>query len=382
MTNKLTRKRYNKLLTARNNYYLYGSQLQKGLPMGLDVSTNAYHQYRGNSPARTAAISNNIIVEPWDNFYNFTQTGNLKTEPLTKLPSVTPGTLDGISLDTPTIEDTRNAGTSSTGEGGGLNPIASQLLSAGVSAAGNFLGSALSGGMESGAGNIMQGLGSIASTIPGIGTFVGAGLNVLGGITNGLFGSKMNKENIAKVENNIRELNSFQSNASDYDTLAQNWASSPTGMTFDNSFIGKQGKFSHKVDRKADELRRGVDAGKLFVQNTLNNNAANISDAQSRALNSAFIAAYGGPLFADGGSIHIKPENRGKFTETKRRTGKTTEELTHSKNPLTRKRAIFALNSRHWNKHSNGGYLEGREYDLDELEIKRLIDAGYEIEYL
>ena len=43
-----------------------------------------------------------------------------------------------------------------------------------------------------------------------------------------------------------------------------------------------------------------------------------------------------------GGSIHIKPENKGKFTETKKRTGKTTEELTHSKNPLTRKRAIFA----------------------------------------
>ena len=43
-----------------------------------------------------------------------------------------------------------------------------------------------------------------------------------------------------------------------------------------------------------------------------------------------------------GGSIHIKPENKGKFTETKKRTGKTTEELTHSKNPITRKRAIFA----------------------------------------
>ena len=43
-------------------------------------------------------------------------------------------------------------------------------------------------------------------------------------------------------------------------------------------------------------------------------------------------------------TIHIKPENRGKFTATKKRTGKTTEELTHSKNPLTRKRAIFAQN--------------------------------------
>lgn len=41
-------------------------------------------------------------------------------------------------------------------------------------------------------------------------------------------------------------------------------------------------------------------------------------------------------------SIEIKPENKGKFTATKKATGKSTEELTHSKNPLTRKRANFA----------------------------------------
>ena len=41
--------------------------------------------------------------------------------------------------------------------------------------------------------------------------------------------------------------------------------------------------------------------------------------------------------------IHINPENKGKFTATKKRTGKSTEELTHSKNSLTRKRAIFAM---------------------------------------
>lgn len=51
-----------------------------------------------------------------------------------------------------------------------------------------------------------------------------------------------------------------------------------------------------------------------------------------------------------GKKIYIKPENRGKFTETKKRTGKTTEELTHSKNPLTRRRAIFAQNARRWKK--------------------------------
>ena len=47
--------------------------------------------------------------------------------------------------------------------------------------------------------------------------------------------------------------------------------------------------------------------------------------------------------------IHIDPKNKGKFTATKKATGKSTEELAHSKNPLTRKRAIFALNAKHWN---------------------------------
>lgn len=37
------------------------------------------------------------------------------------------------------------------------------------------------------------------------------------------------------------------------------------------------------------------------------------------------------------GGIHIKKKNRGKFNALKKRTGKSTEELTHSKNPLTRK---------------------------------------------
>lgn len=46
--------------------------------------------------------------------------------------------------------------------------------------------------------------------------------------------------------------------------------------------------------------------------------------------------------------IEIKPENKGKFTATKKRTGKSTEELTHSKNPLTRKRAVFAQNAKKW----------------------------------
>lgn len=47
-------------------------------------------------------------------------------------------------------------------------------------------------------------------------------------------------------------------------------------------------------------------------------------------------------------TIHIKKKNKGKFNALKKRTGKSTEELTHSKNPLTRKRAIFSQNAKKW----------------------------------
>jgi hypothetical protein len=60
--------------------------------------------------------------------------------------------------------------------------------------------------------------------------------------------------------------------------------------------------------------------------------------------------------------IHIKPENKGKFNALKARTGKSTEELTHSKNPLTRKRAIFAQNAAKW-KHEDGS----KDITLDNL---------------
>lgn len=219
--------------------------------------------------------------------------------------------------------------------------------------------------MTSGAGNVLQGLSGVAAAIPGPwGAVASAGLGVLGGLTNRMFGSKMNTENIAQVEANINSLNSFQSNASDFDTLASNWANADVGMTFSDSFIGKDGWFSNKAKNKAADLRRQVEAGNAWVQSTLNNNAENISTTQMQDLLANY-AALGGPLFfAEGGGIHIKPENRGKFTETKRRTGKTTEELTHSKNPLTRKRAIFAQNAKKWH-HAFGGDLmtHGANFD-------------------
>jgi len=60
--------------------------------------------------------------------------------------------------------------------------------------------------------------------------------------------------------------------------------------------------------------------------------------------------------FAEGGEIHIKPENRGKFTALKERTGHSATWFKEHGTPAQKKMAIFALNSRHW-KHGLGGNL-------------------------
>ena len=80
-------------------------------------------------------------------------------------------------------------------------------------------------------------------------------------------------------------------------------------------------------------------------------------------------------------SIHIKPENKGKFTATKKATGKSTEELTHSKNPLTRKRANFAkMAKRHWKPLKEDYYSMNKPYggrkfsDFSSEETKGLYD--------
>ena len=87
--------------------------------------------------------------------------------------------------------------------------------------------------------------------------------------------------------------------------------------------------------------------------------------------------------FKDGGGIHIKKANRGKFT--KYCGGKVTSACIakgkRSSSPAVRKRAVFAQNARKF-KHSYGGFLEGMEYDLDESIVKDLVSKGYKIEYL
>lgn len=67
------------------------------------------------------------------------------------------------------------------------------------------------------------------------------------------------------------------------------------------------------------------------------------------------VTVYGNKK-SDGGPIHIKPENRGKFTALKERTGHSATWFKEHGTPAQKKMATFALNARHW-KHGLGGPL-------------------------
>ena len=66
--------------------------------------------------------------------------------------------------------------------------------------------------------------------------------------------------------------------------------------------------------------------------------------------------------YKSGGRIHIKPENRGKFTALKKRTGHSASWFKAHGTPAQKKMAVFALNARKW-KHGDGGFLNNYFYD-------------------
>lgn len=326
MANRINNKRYNKLLSYMDNYFFNSSQMQND-PYRLNgrYSTPAFIEGMGRAENPNQGYEPAIETQPIDN--NKSWLGNL-----------------GKSL-------------KEGFQSGAFNGVAGAL--------GTMTGNAISGGLSSTAGSTLNSLSGLASAIPGPwGAVASAGLGVVGGLTNKAFGTKFNKENIANVEGNINRLNNFQSNANSFDTLADTWGSTALGTGFSNSYIGKDGWFSTKAKRKANNLREQLNEANLFALDTLQNNANNITETTMNNLESTY-AALGGFLnqYSDGGSIYIKPENRGKFNATKKRTGKTTEELTHSKNPLTKKRAIFALNAAKW-KHAFGGELNTNGADF------------------
>lgn len=230
-------------------------------------------------------------------------------------------------------------------------------------------------GNSTGVGNVLQGIGSVASNIPGVGGIIGAGVGLVGGLVNSLFGSNINEEFVDQTENQIKQQANWVSNASDNAGLLSDWSSYTDLGHVSRKDVGSDGLFSNKAKKLTKKLNRKADEANDRARQSFINSAANVDRSNDLLINSNY--------FGEGGGIHIKKKNRGKFTSYC--GGKVTSECIargkRSSSPTIRKRATFAQNARKF-KHAYGGFLEGMEYDLDESIIKDLISKGYEIEYL
>lgn len=200
--------------------------------------------------------------------------------------------------------------------------------------------------------------------------------NILGGFTNKLFGSTINEQAVANFENQNAQQGSMQFSANDTTDLV-NQGNFGLLSAINKSDVGKDGVFSDKAQRITDRLNRERNMANAQAIGNYFAAAQNV-DAKQDALALANYAAYGGPLtmrytgtmspfgntFADGGKIYIKPENRGKFTALKERTGKSATWFKEHGTPAQKKMATFALNARKW-KHAFGGNLiiNGAEWD-------------------
>jgi hypothetical protein len=283
---------------------------------------------------------------------------------LVEIPTLGVGIPNSIILPNATSLPTISLG-STRGLSFGTN---SGMANAGVTLANKLMNPR---GNSTKVGNALSTIGSTASAIPGVGGLIGAGVNLAGGLFNTMFGSNINEEAVAQVESNIanqKNMGIGASTTSDFLNMANNYRNLAHIETSD---IGSDGWFSNKASNKAKELNWGIDTANRRALANFTNTANNVNTNTINNLLANY-AAYGGPItmrytglmspfgnqFKDGGGIHIKKKNRGKFTEYC--GGKVTSECIargkRSSSPTIRKRATFAANARKW-KHEDGGPL-------------------------
>ena len=161
-------------------------------------------------------------------------------------------------------------------------------------------------GNSTGAGNAMRTIGSVASNIPGAGGLIGAGVNMLGGVVNAAFGSKINEGFVDDTEASARRQSGYVSGASTNDQLLNDWSDFNNLANVTRSQVGSDGWFSSKAKRETRRLNKEIDNANLRAQKSLVNTAGNIDTSNDNAL----LANYA----AEGGGIHIKKKNKGKVT--------------------------------------------------------------------
>ena len=313
-----------------------------------------------------------------------------------------------------------------TFSGGNVAGMLKGGLASGIgSAVGNIAGGAISGGLESGAGSAISNIGgtiggAVSAVNPVLGGIISAGSGIIGGLTNRMFGSKLNKENIANIEGINNAMNTIMVDNSSNDAIENQWLNQDFGKDFTKSDIGKDGWFSSKAKKKYKQLKTQQDIARNRALASYDN-AVNAADTQTDLTALANYAAFGGPLgiwggygngaigyelakedldikalnaankgrltslpnsfespelntFAEGGKIHIKPSKRGTFTAAAKKHGKSVQSFAsqvlankEDYSPTMVKKANFARNAAKW--HSFGGNLNTNGSDFSNGQI-------------
>ena len=208
-------------------------------------------------------------------------------------------------------------------EGNGMSAAASAGIGAATSIADNIqIGNSkrglwdaadpvyyLADGRESAVGNGLSDAGvgvfkASAMSGNGIGMLAGAGLKILGGLTNAAFGTKWNKDTINRIETNASNMKSSAaglagvSTSDDFLNRASNVASG--GYNFSKKDIGKDGWFTNKVGKKYNKLKDAQADAQNYVAHAMATGAQNVDKTLDDNVFANF-SAFGGQLGASSG---------------------------------------------------------------------------------
>ena len=180
------------------------------------------------------------------------------------------------------------------------NSVAGMGIGALGSAVGQIGSNLIGGGLESGVGSGITNIGgtigsAVGAVNPVLGGIISAGSGIVGGITSAMFGSKLNKENIARINSVNNAMNILQVDDSTNNSVANAFGTVDFGSSFTMKDVGKDGWFSNKAKNKFKVLTAQRAAAINRANATLLNAAENADTTMDQEIMANF-AANGGQL--------------------------------------------------------------------------------------
>ena len=148
---------------------------------------------------------------------------------------------------------------------------------------------------STGVGNAIQTIGSLASNIPGVGGLLGAGVGLVGGLVNTMFGSNVNEEAVQQFRQQNNQQRNYVSAASTNQDLLSEFRGLTGLSNINKDDVGTEGWFSNKVTNLTKDLNAQRVLANLGAVTSLNTTAQNI-DNNNDLLKQYNSSAYGGPI--------------------------------------------------------------------------------------